>query len=74
MNGSRESAGPFVVGGGAEVVLYHENSSLCDKLFGSNAKDHMLKNKTESAYTLLEQEETINVPTYIREAIEWIRS
>lgn len=57
-----------------EVVLYHENSSLCDKLFGSNAKDHMLKNKTESAYTLLEQEETINVPTYIREAIEWIRS
>lgn len=57
-----------------EIVLYHENASLCDKLFGNNAKDHMLKNKTESAYTLLEQKEIINVPTYIQEAIEWIRS
>lgn len=57
-----------------EVVLYRENSSLCDRLFGNSAKDHMLKNKTESAYALLEQGEIINVPAYIREAIEWIRS
>ena len=57
-----------------EIVLYHENSSLCDRLFGNDAENHMLKNKTESAYALLDQGETINVPAYIREAIEWIRS
>lgn len=57
-----------------EVVLYRENSSLCDRLFGNNAQNRMLENKTESAYALLEQDEIINVPTYIQEAIEWIRS
>lgn len=33
----------------------------------------MLGNKTEAAYTLLEQTEDIVVPDYIKGAIEWIR-
>ena len=57
-----------------EIVLYHDNSSLCDRLFGNKAENYMLNNKTETAYTLLSQGETINVPSSIQEAIEWIRS
>lgn len=56
-----------------EVVLYSINSVLCNSLFGANALNHMLANKTESAYTLLEQDTPITVPDYIKEAIEWIR-
>ena len=39
---------------------------------GGNGED-MLNNKTEAAYTLLCQDKGINVPAYIKEAIEWIR-
>lgn len=56
-----------------EVVLYGINGTLCDRLFGTNALTHMLANKTESAYTLLSQDTPISVPSYIKEAIEWIR-
>ena len=56
-----------------EVVLYANNKSLCDGLFGSNAQEYMLNNKTEAAYTLLNQDKPIAVPSYIRGAIEWIR-
>lgn len=56
-----------------EVVLYTDNKSLCDGLFGSNAQEYMLNNKTEAAYTLLNQDKPIAVPSYIRGAIEWIR-
>lgn len=56
-----------------EVVLYGDNPLLCDTLFGANALNYMLKNKTEAAYKLLEQEGVIVVPKYIQEAIEWIR-
>lgn len=56
-----------------EVVLYGDNGMLCDTLFGDDALDYMLTNKTESAYTLLEQEKTITVPDYIRRAILWIK-
>lgn len=56
-----------------EVVLYEENSELCNKLFGSNATDYMLNNKTEAAYKMLSQEESIVVPGYIKKGIEWIK-
>jgi hypothetical protein len=56
-----------------EVVLYSDNKTLCDTLFGSSAQSYMLNNKTESAYTLLEQDDDIIVPDYIRRAIEWIK-
>lgn len=56
-----------------EVVLYGDNGALCDRLFGDEALNYMLNNKTEAAYILLSQPETICVPKYIREAIEWIR-
>ena len=57
-----------------EVVLYKDNLELCDKLFDtSNTLEYMLNNKTEAAYELLSQNDTIKVPKYIREGIEWIR-
>lgn len=58
-----------------EVVLYHANQALCDRLFGNGALEYMLNNKTEAAYQLLSQEDdvAIQVPEYIQEAIKWIR-
>lgn len=56
-----------------EIVLYSDNSALCDELFPDDAQQYMLNNKTEVAYTLLCQNKDIIVPTYIREAIEWIK-
>lgn len=56
-----------------EIVLYAENSALCDGLFGAGAENHMLKNKTEAAFTLLSQDQPITVPDYIKRAINWIR-
>lgn len=56
-----------------EVVLYGDNQQLCDTLFGRSALDYMIKNKTEAAYKLLEQDATIAVPGYIQEAIRWIK-
>lgn len=56
-----------------EVVLYNDNKELCDRLFGTDAQKYMLHNKTEAAYTLLINDESINIPSYIKEAIEWIK-
>lgn len=56
-----------------EIVLYSDNINLCDELFPDDAQQYMLNNKTEAAYTLLCQGKDICVPTYIREAIEWIK-
>lgn len=55
-----------------EVVLYNDNTALCDTLFGCDAQSYMLHNKTESAYRLLQQEEEVVVPEYMRKAIVWI--
>lgn len=52
-----------------EVVLYVGNQVLCDKLFKADALEYMLKNKTEAAYCLLEQQQSIVVPEYIVRAI-----
>lgn len=56
-----------------EIVLFSENNDLCKNIFGENAQDYMLSNKTEAAYTLLTQNETIVVPDYIKRAFDWIR-
>lgn len=56
-----------------EVVLYTGNQTLCDKLFGIDAQEYMLKNKTESAYCLMDQQQPIIIPDYIVRAINWIR-
>lgn len=56
-----------------EIVLYDGNQSLCDSLFGDEAQDYMLKNKTEAAFSLLSQDQAIAVPEYIKRAIDWIR-
>lgn len=56
-----------------EIVLYGDNKVLCDSLFNNDAEKYMLNNKTEAAYTLLNQEQPIITPAYIQRAIEWIR-
>ena len=61
-----------------EIAVYIENKELCDKLFTSpqrklNIQEYMLSNKTEAAFALLESDEKLNVPGYIRKAIEWIK-
>jgi len=56
-----------------EIVLFSENQELCEELFGCDALSYMLNNKTEAAYSLLNQKKPINVPTYIKGAIEWIK-
>lgn len=55
-----------------EILLYDSNKSLCDDMFGENAQDYMLGNKTEAAYSLLNQENIV-VPDYIQRAIQWIK-
>jgi predicted ATP-dependent endonuclease of OLD family len=61
-----------------EICTYLDNKDICDKLFASprrslTVQEYMLKNKTESAFALLENNEELNVPEYIKKAIEWIR-
>lgn len=56
-----------------EVVIYSDNTSLCNSLFGNDAQKFMLHNKTEAAYTLLSQSSVITIPDYMKRAIEWIR-
>lgn len=62
-----------------EVCLYQDNKTICDAQFsGGHIKlqpqDYMLKNKTESAFRLLEYHKTeLVVPGYIEEAFKWIK-
>lgn len=56
-----------------EVVLYGDNSALCNEIFGTDAQKYMLNNKTEVAFKLLSQNQSIMVPNYIERAIKWIR-
>ena len=46
---------------------------ITDNLFGDEAQDYMLKNKTEAAFSLLSQDQAIAGPEYIKRAIDWIR-
>lgn len=56
-----------------ENVLYNDNKDLCNELFGPDAEKYMLRNKTEAAFALLNNDDSLIVPEYIRGAIEWIR-
>lgn len=56
-----------------EIVLYDDNKQLCDNLFGNQAIEYMLNNKTEVAYKLLSLNANIKVPDYIFRGLEWIR-
>jgi putative ATP-dependent endonuclease of the OLD family len=61
-----------------EISLYNKNQTICDDLFLDGRKkltvlEYMLKNKAEVAFQLLEKKSNIlNVPQYIKNAIEWI--
>jgi len=62
-----------------EVGLYLDNKKICDGLFGEDRKtlsvqDYMLKNKAEAAFELLNASpQNLTIPSYIKEAVEWIR-
>lgn len=58
-----------------EVSVYKANTDICDELFNNNnnAQEYMLKNKTNSAFGLLDKKENdLTTPEYIKKAIEWI--
>jgi putative ATP-dependent endonuclease of the OLD family len=62
-----------------EICMYQDNTDICNELFSGgrrslSVQDYMLKNKADVAFELLDKKENmIKVPTYIREAIEWIK-
>lgn len=56
-----------------EVVLFGDNSSLCNSLFGTDPLKYMLCNKTDAALALLSKKQLIKVPAYIERSIKWIR-
>ena len=63
-----------------EVCIYADNKGTCDQLFAEGRRtlpvqDYMLNNKTESAFSLLEHGVgNLEIPHYIRDAIEWINA
>lgn len=62
-----------------EVTIYKDNTDICEELFSVgrttlSVQDYMLKYKTDVAYRLLDEKaDEINVPMYIKDAIEWIK-
>ena len=56
-----------------EVLLYNSNKGFCDAQFPNDALKFMLANKTDSALRLLQSDASIQVPDYIKRAIEWIK-
>lgn len=62
-----------------EVCFYEDNEAVCDELFLAkrvklSVQDYMLKNKADVAFELLDKKEAeLVAPTYIKEAIKWIR-
>ncbi len=63
-----------------EICLYLDNKTICDTLFTNShikntPQNYMLKNKTEAAFRLTEQEaDNIRTPAYINEAIQWLKN
>lgn len=57
-----------------EVALYNVNNKLCETIYPTDTLNKMIKNKTETAYSLLCKHEHINVPEYIEEAFRWIKN
>lgn len=62
-----------------EICVYNDNTALCDELFSAGRRtltvqEYMLANKANVAYELLDKKANeLNVPNYIKEAIEWIK-
>lgn len=63
-----------------EVAVYKDNTAACGELFAEGRRtqtveQYMLANKAEVAYKLLiQKEETLVVPQYIREALVWVNA
>ncbi len=61
-----------------EDAIYNENANLCKSLFkkADNTLEFMKKsqNKAECAFRLLDSDENITIPEYIKEAIKWINN
>jgi predicted ATP-dependent endonuclease of OLD family len=61
-----------------EKSVYDINKTVCDELFSLGRRtltplEYLLKNKAEAAFQLLDKKsESLAVPLYIKEAIEWI--
>ncbi len=61
-----------------EACIYEDNKDLCNTLFQHQCRslcveEHMLKNKAECAFKLASDSDgELNVPNYIRLALEWI--
>lgn len=61
-----------------EISLYQDNAALCETTFSGprrrlTVQEYMLASKAEAAFSLLHGHgDTLSVPAYIREAIEWI--
>lgn len=61
-----------------EVCIYNDNRATCDAEFTSPRRrnpiqDYMLSNKADAAFRLLKKHrDTIVVPQYIKDAIQWI--
>ena len=63
-----------------EICLYEDNRATCDGLFQTPGRtlstiDYMLANKTDAAFELLDKRGAeLATPSYIQEAIDWIRA
>lgn len=62
-----------------EVCFYQDNKAACDELFlpgrvKLSVQEYMVNNKADAAFELLDKKEAVLVaPTYIEEAIAWIK-
>lgn len=62
-----------------EICMYEDNKVACDEQFSADRKkltvlQYMLKNKTDAAFLLLAHKEgSLVAPTYIQEAVTWIK-
>jgi putative ATP-dependent endonuclease of OLD family len=62
-----------------EVCVYEDNKQICEAMFSVGRKtltvqEYMLKNKADVAFELLEKQSSFMVPpSYIKEAIKWIK-
>ena len=62
-----------------EICIYEDNKAICENLFAASRRsltvlDWMLDNKAEAALTLLKAGGArLTVPSYLLEAIKWVR-
>ena len=63
-----------------EISIFQINEAICNELFQAGRKtltvqEYMLKNKADAAFELLDKKTgEIEVPEYIKNAIEWIKN